>query len=383
MLNVREVARAVCNLATGVASQFRAPTVIVHLTNYTRWTLLKLAQILSQTASPSRLCRPRGRGRRHTRQESERQEIKFLVGDTGEQATRRGLIFGTADQSLSPKQKRKLAAEKIRGTLQTEGCNIGMANEHEIDLRVTAKKRRRQEQKCMQRERKEAAARETSIERAATTPSTATPLTTTPAGAGDQSASMSSGSQTSPCSVRDDTLVDSSSLPFPLADCLPSGSHAAAAVVEAIPHVCVDQQPGTVTFVSHARETFPQDPKSPSVAQGKTLPPVRCYLEEESPRLPSHGVSDPPRDATLQHISPRRSSTQTAIHQTRRRLQEMMRENATPRDTPLRAVMLHWGRLWQHPRQLYQHWLARPLFRRGQTAGGQGNAGGSDGTFRG
>lgn len=308
--------------------------------------------------------------------------MKFLVGDIGEQTTRRGLTFNTADESLSPKQKRKLAAERIRGTLQPEGYNIGMANEHEIDLRVAAKKRRHQEQKHVQKRRKETAARETSIEPVATTLSTAAPLTITPAGAGGQSASESSGSQTSPHGVRGDTVVNSHSLPFPMADYLPSGNHAAAAVAAAVSRVCVNQQPGTAPAISLARESFLHDPKPPTVAQGKPPTPARCNMEEENPRLPSHGVSDAPRDATLQHRSPRRRTTQTAIHQRRRRLQETMRENATLGDTPLRAVMLHWGRLWQHPRQLYQYWLGRPLFRRGQTEGGQDNAGGSDGTFR-
>ncbi|KAJ4153705.1 hypothetical protein LMH87_010179 [Akanthomyces muscarius] len=253
-----------------------------------------------------------------------------------------------AEESLSLQQKRKLTAERSR------------------DLRVAAQRKRHQEQKQMQRQRQEAA-RETNIEVAVAMLSDA----------GGESASESSNPQLWQHDVPSDALVESCNLPFPMADSLPSCNHAAPAASPP----STDRQPETAAVVALAREPFPQDPTSPTVAQGETLAPACSDLEEENPGLPSHGVSDPSGDAALQHMSPRRSAAQTAIHQTSRRLKETRRENAAPTATPLRAVMLHWGRLWQHPRHLYQYWLSRPLFRRAQPAGGQGNTGGLDGTF--
>ena len=243
---------------------------------------------------------------------------------------------------------------------------MGMANGHGIDLRVAAQRKRHQEQKQMQRQRQEAA-RETNIEVAVAMLSDA----------GGESASESSNPQLWPHDVPSDALVESCNLPFPMADSLPSCNHATPAASPP----SADRQPETAAVVPLARDPFPQGSTSPTVAQGETLAPACSDLEEKNPGLPSHGVSDPSGDAALQHMSPRRSAAQTATHQTSRRLQETRRENAAPTATPLRAVMLHWGRLWQHPRHLYQYCLSRPLFRRARPAGGQGNAGGLDGTF--
>ncbi len=228
-----------------------------------------------------------------------------------------------------------------------------MANLYEIELRIAQQRRRREEKKQVRRQQ---AVRQASVETVVATPSAATSF----------AAGESPGSQPWHQHVpADDALANSPNLPFPLADSLPAYNLAAASSSPA----SADEQPETGSAAtSITTGPFPSEETSVAVAQGETLAPAGSALEE-NPKLLSPGVSDSSGDvAQQQQVLPRRSA-QTSMHQTRREhAAPAATTTTTTTTTRVRAVMLHWGRLWRHPRQLYRHWLGRPLFRRVERA---------------
>ncbi|OAA60872.1 hypothetical protein ISF_05911 [Cordyceps fumosorosea ARSEF 2679] len=142
----------------------------------------------------------------------------------------------------------------------------------------------------------------------------------------------------------------------------------------------VDEQPRTKTArptagpTTETNEIFPLDVGSSIASDDETVVPTGPDPNSAPNKPPSTIVSGSSRDERQRHATPKRSA-QPVAHQMRRspqqhQPQDIMRQLSpiTPAPAaamaPVRTVMMHWRRLWQHPRQLYRHLFDKPLFRR-------------------
>ncbi|KAM3565076.1 hypothetical protein ARSEF4850_001573 [Beauveria asiatica] len=168
-----------------------------------------------------------------------------------------------------------------------------------------------------------------------------------------------------PRDVRDEAVIDSPYLPFPITVSAPG----AALVVEvAIPAAPSSAAPSSAAPSSAAptsaaprfraeKGTQPR-PALPIAAARPSLPDTVASAEkptptgsDREPRLRASAVADSSNPPTLK-MSPRQAS----VDQSRCLQQQHTRPGNTAPALPasLQAVMAHWGRVWRRPGQLFR-----------------------------